>query len=438
MGAPVPAAAEAPLAGQELAALLGALGPFERRPEIAAAVSGGPDSMALAVLAHEWAMRLGGRLTALVVDHGLREESAAEASLAAQRLADLGIAARVLRWDGPKPSSGIQAAARDARYRLLCAACRTAGILHLLLGHHADDQAETVAMRALHGSGRRGLAGMPAIREVEGLRLLRPLLGTPKARLLATLRQRGIDWIEDPSNRDPRFARSRLRAAPPVLPADDLGAARAEEDRRLAVLMAERARPHPLGFVRFDVEGLDRLPALAVERLILAVSGGTLPPRSERLAALLDRLGAGNAAATLGGCVLRRRGGELLVMREPRAAAEVAELRPGQTRRWDGRFEVALAEAAEPATLRRLGVDGRAALDGASRQRARGVPALAQQSLPSLWRGNRLAWHPFRLCHPGTPEVRRCGFVPPMGLAEAPFVPANVVSNGGPLIYRQG
>lgn len=434
----MPAAAEAPLTGQELAALLGALGPFERRPEIAAAVSGGPDSMALAVLAHDWAVQLGGRLTAFVVDHGLRRESAAEASLAAQRLAALGIAARVLRWDGPKPSSGIQAAAREARYRLLCAACRTAGILHLLLGHHAGDQAETIAMRALRGSGRRGLAGMPAIREVEGLRLLRPLLGTPKARLLATLRQRDIDWIEDPSNRDPRYARSRLRAVLPALPADDAGAARAEEDGRLAVLMAERARPHPLGFVRFDVEGLDRLPALVVERLILAVSGGTLPPRSERLAALLDRLGAGNATSTLGGCVLRRRGGELLVVREPRAAAEVAELRPGQTRRWDGRFEVALAEAAEPATLRRLGVDGRAALDSASRRRAGGVPALAQQSLPSLWRGNRLAWHPFRLCHPGTPEVRRCGFVPPIGLAEAPFVPANVVSNGGPLIYRQG
>ena len=216
MGAPVPAAAEAPLTGEELTALLGALGPFERRPEIAVAVSGGPDSMALAVLVQPWVEDRRGRLTALVVDHGLRAESAAEAASTARRLAALGIESRILRWDGPKPGSGIQAAAREARYRLLCGACRAAGILHLLLAHHAGDQAETIALRAERGSGRRGLAGMPAIREVESLRLLRPLLGVAKARLLATLGQRGIGWVEDPSNRDPRFARSRLRADPPA------------------------------------------------------------------------------------------------------------------------------------------------------------------------------------------------------------------------------
>ena len=438
MGAPVPAAAEDPLTGEELTALLGALGPFERRPEIAVAVSGGPDSMALAVLAHRWAEDRQGRLTALIIDHGLRAESAAEAALTAERLAALGIASRILRWDGPKPGSGIQAAAREARYRLLCGTCRAAGILHLLLAHHGDDQAETVALRAARGSGRRGLAGMPAIREVEGLRLLRPLLGVAKARLLATLGQRGIGWVEDPSNSDPRFARSRLRADPPMTPVADLGLARADEDRGLARLMAERARPHPLGFVRFDLGGLDRLPALAVERLVLVVSGRTLPPRRERMAHLIDRLSSGDAAATLGGCLLRRRGGELLVVREPRAAAEIVELEPGQTHRWDGRFDITLSARAGPATLRRLGADGRTALDGPSRQRARSVPAAAQQSLPSLWRGNRLAWHPFVIGPPGTAEVSRCGFVPPMGLADAPFVPANVVSNGDSLIYRQG
>ncbi|HMR33285.1 MAG TPA: tRNA lysidine(34) synthetase TilS [Geminicoccaceae bacterium] len=434
----MPAAAEAALEGQEFAALLDALGPFERRPEIAAAVSGGPDSMALALLARQWAEDRRGRLTALIVDHGLRAESAAEAALTADRLAGSGIASRILRWEGPKPGSGIQAAAREARYRLLGDACRAAGILHLLLGHHADDQAETVALRAARGSGRRGLAGMPAIREVPGLRLLRPLLGIPKSRLLATLRRRGVGWVEDPSNRDPHFARARLRAAPPAPPAADLGPARAEEDRALAALMAERARPHPLGFVRFDLAGLDRLPAPVVERLILTVSGRTVPPRGERLARLLDRLAAGDTTATLGGCVLRRRGGELLVVREPRAAAEVVDLLPGRTCRWDGRFEIRLAAGAAPATLRRLGVDGHAALDEASRLAARAIPAPARLALPSLWRRNQLAWQPFLIGPPGMSEVSRCGFVPPMGLAEAPFVPANVVSNGDPLIYRQG
>ena len=188
MAAPVPAAPDAPVDLGEFSALLDALGPFERRPALAAAVSGGPDSMALALLARDWAAARDGSLLALIVDHGLRAGSAGEAALTVGRLAEAGICARILPWAGAKPATGIQAAARAARYRLLQSACRSAGILHLLLAHHADDQAETVALRRQRGSGRDGQAGMAAIREVEDLRLLRPLLATAKARLAATLR----------------------------------------------------------------------------------------------------------------------------------------------------------------------------------------------------------------------------------------------------------
>ena len=213
MARSAPAAPAEPLTLEEFAALLEALGPFERQPALAVAVSGGADSTALALLTREWTARRGGSLLALVVDHDLRAESAAEAAETMRRLADLGIAALCLRWTGPKPASGVQAAAREARYRLLAVACRERAILHLLLGHHAEDQAETVELRRRSGSGRAGLAGMPAVRELAGLRLLRPLLSVRRARLAATLRMRALPWTDDPSNRDPRFARTALSIA---------------------------------------------------------------------------------------------------------------------------------------------------------------------------------------------------------------------------------
>ena len=153
--------------------MLDRLGPFEQPPRLAAAVSGGPDSMSLAFLTDGWVRCRGGSLLALVVDHGLRPASADEAMLTARRLAAAAIEARILRWEGAKPATGIQAAARRARYGLLEGACRAQGILHLLLGHQREDQAETVAMRAASGSGSTGMAGMPAVSEASDLRRLR-------------------------------------------------------------------------------------------------------------------------------------------------------------------------------------------------------------------------------------------------------------------------
>ncbi|HLU65659.1 MAG TPA: tRNA lysidine(34) synthetase TilS, partial [Kofleriaceae bacterium] len=180
--------------------MIEALGPFERRPRLAVAVSGGPDSLCLCLLAHGWAKARGGEVSALTVDHGLRPTSADEARQVAAWLGPRGIDHHVLRWTGAKPATAIQEAAREARYRLLGDWCRAAGVLHLLLAHHLDDQAETVAFRRARGSGPEGLAGMPAVRELAGLRLLRPLLGVPKARLVATLEAAGQAWLEDPSN----------------------------------------------------------------------------------------------------------------------------------------------------------------------------------------------------------------------------------------------
>jgi tRNA(Ile)-lysidine synthase len=270
-------------------------GPFETHPDLAVAVSGGRDSLSLAVLAHEWAVALGGRIIALIVDHGLRAEAADEARETASRLERLGIASIVLRWTGDKPKTGLQEAARDARYRLLREACREGGILHLLVAHHADDQEETIAMRAARASGPDGLAGMARLVEWGEVRLLRPLLTVPRARLTATLAVRGIAWIDDPSNTDPRFERARLRSvglsetvertSHAVRAARELAAAEA------AVALLE-ARDD--GGVALDPDGLAELSTdlrqRLVSRLVQSIGGAGHPPRRERLDRAMARL----------------------------------------------------------------------------------------------------------------------------------------------------
>src|SRR5437763_791231 len=203
-----PAMPAAPLTLGELSAALAAIGGFEAKPLIAVAVSGGPDSLALAILADRWAREHGGQLVALTVDHRLRRESADEVRTVGGWLAARGLAHHALVWTDPKPASGIQEAARAARYRLLAGWCREQGCLHLLTAHHREDQAETYLIRGRAGSGVDGLAGMSAVREMAGVRLVRPLLAVPKARLVARLAAERQAFLSDPSNRNPAVERA--------------------------------------------------------------------------------------------------------------------------------------------------------------------------------------------------------------------------------------
>ena len=204
------------------------------------AVSGGPDSIALLHLAARWraARKNGPKLLAVTIDHGLRPESAREA-LAVKRLAKaLGVSHRTLRWQGPKPKTGLQQAARTARYLLLADAARKAGARHVLTAHTRDDQAETVLIRLARGSGVTGLAAMARVSSVPGegeITLLRPFLEIPKSRLLTTLRAAQIPYADDPSNRDPRFTRVRFRESIPMLEREGLTASR-------LALLARRVR----------------------------------------------------------------------------------------------------------------------------------------------------------------------------------------------------
>jgi tRNA(Ile)-lysidine synthase len=292
-------AATEPLTAAEFAPLMAPFAPFEARPVVAVAVSGGRDSLALALLAQDWAESLEGKVVGLIVDHGLRRESADEAARTSEELARHGIESELLHWRGPKPGSGLQQAAREARYRLLLEACRRRGILHLLIAHHADDQAETIAMRAARQSGPDGLAGMAALLELREARLLRPLLPIPRARLTATLGVRKVAWIDDPSNVDVRFERARLRkSGSAVAPAAGRqGPARAARDRRLAsaaVTLVDCDLPDGVAIDRAGFARLGRsLGQQLLSRAVQCVGSRDHPPRRERLERAAARLSQG-------------------------------------------------------------------------------------------------------------------------------------------------
>jgi tRNA(Ile)-lysidine synthase len=289
----VSAADHRPLDAADFARLMAPFEPFERAAVIAVAVSGGRDSLALALLAHEWAAARGGRIMGLIVDHALRPESAAEAATTEARLRTHGCDAEILRWSCAKPRTGLQEAARAARYRLLREACRRRGILHLLVAHHAGDQEETVAMRAARQSGPDGLAGMSAAIELPEVRLLRPLLGVSRSRLTATLLARGVPWLDDPSNDDLRFERARLRAGHrPAAPVADTG--RSGREQRLAAASVEALEVSPAGEVAIDRSTFLRMgrdqQAPLLSRVVQAVGGSDHPPRRDRLERAVGRL----------------------------------------------------------------------------------------------------------------------------------------------------
>jgi tRNA(Ile)-lysidine synthase len=227
MPSPGPADAEDPvgscLTDFEAAHLLS---PLLTHQPVLLAVSGGPDSMALMALAAVWSKEVRARVFVATVDHGLRAEAAQEAALVAQVATDLGFPCAILRWLAPKPLSGVQAAARDARYALLCNHARKIGARSLVTAHHADDQAETVLMRLVAGSGVGGLAGMRPMTERDGLLHVRPFLGVEKHRLVATCQVRGVPFVEDPGNQNPMFRRGALRRLRAALAADGLSHAR--------------------------------------------------------------------------------------------------------------------------------------------------------------------------------------------------------------------
>jgi tRNA(Ile)-lysidine synthase len=396
----------APVRAQEFAYFMDRFAPWEKAPHLAVGLSGGSDSFALTLLARDWARARGGRVTALTVDHGLRAESAAEAQAVAARCAALGIEQQVLRWTGERPRSGIQAAARAARYRLLEDWCATNRVLHLLLGHQREDQAETTLMRLERRSGVAGLAGMAACVEHRAVRVVRPLLSVSRMRLRATLTAAGEGWIDDPSNANPAFTRPRLRAALAsgaesaaierlLGIAGQAAASRRALEAKTAALLACAASLDPAGFVWLDPEAMRAAPEpvglTALAAVIATVSGADYPPRFGQLARLYQSLPAAGGQ-TLGGCLIAPRRGRLLVCREPAAVAPAVALAAGGAARWDRRFAATLAAAAgTELMLGALGADAQGMGGKAPEAALAQIPPVARPALAALRLGSEVA-----------------------------------------------
>lgn len=428
-----------PLSPGEFASSLTALAQFEGSPFLAVAVSGGPDSLALAILADRWARQRGGEICALTVDHRLRPESGNEIRRLAAWLAARAIRHEVLVWAGEKPRTGIQEAARLARYRLLCDWCLANGCLHLLTGHHRDDQIETNLIRRRAHSGPDGLAGMSAIRELPECRLLRPLLGVARHRLVALLEAERQPFISDPSNLDPAFERSRLRhgdsapaagigVSPSLGEIHALGRARVAREHELNILVARHVALHPAGFAALDPAVLPQNSSDMPDRLLAAVTtavgGAAYPPRRERSARLREVLGGRDRRGhTLGGCRFTIWRDRILVTRELAKAAPPLPLHPGERINWDRRFEIVTPQAAGSRfTIGYLGVPGTPRFDrGAQQLRRIWLPRLLLAIFPGVWDEEGIAAVPHL-------KYERDGVV---GLPQVVFRPINPLTQAG-------
>lgn len=377
---------------------------------LAVAVSGGSDSMALVLLAKDWADRNGISLTALTVDHGLRTSSADEAIQVKDWLEARGIETRILHWTGPYPKTGVQEAARNARYQLMEETCLLAGIGALLLGHQMEDQLETLLMRLSKGSGLEGLTAMQRVGARGRLRLMRPLLTVRREILRNYLQAEKQGWIDDPSNENPIYTRTRVGAVlteMQQLPGSNIEAIALSLARlqraceSLDILARQKIDAHcevsPLGFIRMPEMALDDCPdelALRILSASLSCVGGGQRIKLSALEQLYQRLfkDRSNKSGTISGAQIHKTGMGWLFCREPgRAGLPVIDLNTGQREWfWDNRFIVSDTTPGTPLpaglSLRAMGVDGwRQLQEDADSKIFSDIPARVRHSLPALW-----------------------------------------------------
>ena len=374
-------------AGEALLQCVGEV--FDRRlarpspAPLAVGFSGGGDSLALLLATRAWAQAAGRPVLVLTVDHRINPDGVAWTRRAGSLCTELGVGFRALAWDGPKPQTGVQAAARRARHALMAVAAREAGAAVLLLGHTLDDLIEAAWMRGQGSSvgAPREWAPSPVWPEGRGVLLLRPLLAMRRAGLRRLLSASGLGWFEDPANADPRFLRSQARQelqASEILPgaAPGFGAAPGAEADAAGVVRIRRDSLCAAG-----PESGRRLLAMAC----VAAGGGERLPRTAPLERLRQRLCAGEGfAATLAGAQLEA-SGEIVITRDIGQARRLGvgpiPLLQGKPAVWDGRFEV---------MSRRPGSEARplaglmSRLDAASRAALAGLPIRARGALPAV------------------------------------------------------
>lgn len=394
-----------PIKKDEFFALMADLGIGPKDGPFAVAVSGGPDSMALALLFSNFA-----EAQYLTFDHCLRPESADEANHVHDWLEGNGLFHTILKWTGEKPKSGIQAAARKVRYEALEGWCKQNAVKYLLTAHHMEDQAETFLMRLLKGSGIDGLAAMApksAGLSETNITILRPLLGVSKDRLKATLKTKNQEWIEDPSNEKAEFTRIKIRNA--LKNSDDLDhktlvrtAGRLAKvkgflDDLTENLLAQVFEIHGSGYGVLDrAQFLKAPPEIALRALsksLVFIGQSDYPPSLEKLKRLFQSLQKpGFKGATLQGCQIFYSPEKMIMIgREARDAAEVLNLDPGQEGLWDRRFKVAFKGGDAPLKVKALGEQG---WQNLARENPAvkeiDIPHPVRASLPAFFRGGEV------------------------------------------------
>lgn len=390
----------------EFACLMDQLGPFSSGRKLAVAVSGGPDSMALAVLAGRWASAQGVQLLAYTVDHRLRHASADEAALANRILTERHIPHRTLTWHRSDGMSAGQAAARQARYALLADACRQDGIADLLLAHHRDDQIETLLLRLERRTGPIGLPAMRPVTSREGMRLLRPLLPVPKSRLESTCRAAGIVPSRDPTNQDETYDRPAIRrhlaqsaeATKIALASATMRAAGivSKIDLRAVEGLASAVRFEPQGFCWLDRALFAKNSPLVADQMlsrIIQSIGGAEFLRGEAVDRLAERLRAGAPdfrGQTVGRVRVRRgRDAEnrqrILVCRET-ANLPTIDVTESESIWWDNRFSAKIQGGTHAnAVISAIGVSAAKSL-----RMVWNCPADVAATLPALWRDGEI------------------------------------------------
>ena len=356
---------------------------------IAVGLSGGSDSVALALIASVWAKCHNRALHVLTVDHQLNPDSAGWSQNCAAFAARLGVTHHNLNWDGPKPTTGLPAAARQARHRLLAVRAREIGAKVILLGHTADDRAEGHLMRQTGSTtpDPREWAPSPIWPEGRGIFVLRPLLDLRRGELRQWLTSRGETWIEDPANENPKFARARARATldPLTWVAPTLS-----DDGALAGLAAEAGFNPILALPRASLRQVNLQTIRALTGIAcLCVSGGSRPPRTEPLDRLVDRLlGDDDVVATLAGARVEADMVQVRFMRNPgelaRRRVGPMPLRAGLATVWDGRYVLTTEMPAEVVALQGHMTE----LSKAARKPLKALPVAARGALPLVHAGN--------------------------------------------------
>lgn len=390
-----------PTLDQRFAEALGQLIGPDFPKTLGLAVSGGGDSMAMLALAHAWARVWGVQLSVATVDHGLRRESAKEAAMVARECATLGHPHTTLHWDWDGKGN-VQDQARRARLHLLSEWCD--GFDHVLMGHTADDVAETFLIRLARGSGVDGLSAMAPRRTVTGFEIIRPCLEMTRAELRHYVDTLHVPYVDDPSNEDPKF--ERVKARQMLLKLADLGLAahhirdtaqrlsRASNALRArASEVADRiAREDAQGVVQFDRAGFQAVEQETQMRLLAAacmwVSVAEYRPRAASLESLLDRLLAGGSG-TLLGAKAETSANVIFVFREFQATRGQLAMSEDAVNTWDQRWEIT-GFGVDGTHVQALGDEVKAI----ENWREFGLPRAALMALPAIWSGEDLICAP--------------------------------------------